>query len=193
MLNGYNDWENIILPFQSSSNFADGAHGHSPEEMTIEVMMLMKESAQNYHDVALVNASTSSTVVDQNGVLDVTVRSVNLGANNETTDLSVYAGTILIAQRAVSLERSNITSTTLRCDVSTVPKGDQVIAIRLAQIPGEEDAFDNNLTYGAIEFTGETAPQDQSWPMILGAVAAIGAVVAIAVFVVLRKRGKKNS
>jgi hypothetical protein len=193
LLNGYNDWENIILPFQSSSNFADGAHGHSPEEMTIEVMMLMKESAQNYHDVALVNASTSSTVVDQNGVLDVTVRSVNLGANNETTDLSVYAGTILIAQRAVSLERSNITSTTLRCDVSTVPKGDQVIAIRLAQIPGEEDAFDNNLTYGAIEFTGETAPQDQSWPMILGAVAAIGAVVAIAVFVVLRKRGKKNS
>jgi len=194
MLDGNNDWENIILPFQNSSNFADGAHGESPEEMTIEVMMLMEESALHYHDVALVNATLTSTVVDQNGVLDVTVRSANLGANNETADLSVYAGTTLIAQRTVSLERSNITSTTLRCDVSTVPKGDQVITVRLTQVPGEEDAFDNNYTYGAIEFTGETAPQteDQFWPLILGVSVTVVAVIAIALFVVLRKRGKKS-
>lgn len=194
MLNGYNDWENIILPFQSSSNLADGVHGQSPEEMTMEVMMLMKESAQNYHDVALVNATPSSTVIYQNGILDITVRSANLGANNETADLSVYAGTTLIAQRTVSLERSNITSTVLRCDISTVPKGDQVIAIRLAQVLGEEDAFDNNLTYGTIEFTGETAPEDMglSWPLVLGVSVAIIVVVAIALFIVFKRRGKKS-
>jgi len=192
ILEGFNDWENIILPFQGLPTFADKVHGESPEEMTTDVMLLMKESALNYHDVALVIATLSSTVIDQNDILDVTVKSVNLGANNETADLSIYAGTALIAQRTVSLERSNITSTTLRCDVSTVPKGHQVITVRLAQVPGEEDAFDNDFTYGVIEFTGETTPEngEESWPLVIGVAGVVVAVIMIALFVVLRKRGK---
>lgn len=195
LLNGYNDWGNVILPFQKSKNFADGAHYDCPEEITLEAMELMKESAQNYHDVALVNATPSSSVIYQNSTLDVTVNSVNLGVNNETAELSVYASTTLIAQKTISLERCNITSTVLRCDISTVPKGDQVITIRLSPVPGDKDVIDNNYTYGAIEFTGEAAPPptDQSWPLIFGVTVTVVALIAIALFVVLRKRGKKNN
>lgn len=194
LLNGSNDWGNIILPFQSSSNFADGAHGESPEEITTDAMMAMKESAQNYHEVALINATPSSTIVEKDSILDIVVTSVNLGANNETADLSVYAGTTLIAQKAISLEGCNITSTSLRCDISTVPKGNQMVTIRLSQVPGEADAIDNNYTYGTIEFTVEAAPPDtgSSWPLMLGVSAAVIIVAAMALFVILRKRGKKG-
>jgi len=161
--------------------------------MTTDTIEKMMEAALNYHEVALVNATPSSTLVYTDSILDVVVRSANLGANNETANLQVYAGTALIAQRDVFLERGNITSTTLRCDVSTVPKGDQLITIRLAQVPGEEDTFDNDFTYGAIEFTGEAAPPpiNQSWPVILGVSLVFVAVIAIALFVFLRRRGKK--
>jgi hypothetical protein len=196
LLNGSNDWDNIILPFQNLPKFADGVHGQILEEdMTTDTIERMMEAAQNYHEVALENATPSSTIIDRNSILDVTVTSANLGASNETVGLSVYVGTTLIAQRTVSLERCNITSTTLRCDVSAVPKGNQVITIRLAQVPGEEDTFDNNFTYGEIEFTGETAPEsnaDQSWPLVVGVSVAAVALIAMALFVVLRKRGKKN-
>ncbi len=195
MLDSYNDWDNIVLPFQNSKNFADGAHYDCPEEMTLEAMELMKEYAQNYHDVALINATTSSSVVNNDSILDVTVHSVNLGANNETTTLSIYAGTTLIAQRTIALERCNITTTLLRCDISNVPKGDQVITIRLAQVPGEEDAIDNNYTYGTIEFTGEAAPQDTglSWPLVLGVSMALIVLAAIALVIILRRRGKEGT
>jgi len=194
LLNGSNDWASVNLAFRNLPTYTTGVHGECPPEITTDVMEFMNESAQNYHEVALVNATPSSNIVYHNSILDMTVNSVNLGANNETVDLSVYAGTTLIAQRAVSLERSNITSTVLRCDVSAVPKGDQVIAIRLAQVPGEEDTFDNNFTYGAIEFTGEATPPpaDQSWPLILGFSVAVVAVIAIALFIVTRKRQVKK-
>ena len=194
LLIGNNDWENIVLPFQNLPKFADGVHGQILEEdMTTDTIEKMMEAALNYHEVALVNATPSSTLVYTDSILDVVVRSANLGANNETANLQVYAGTALIAQRDVFLERGNITSTTLRCDVSTVPKGDQLITIRLAQVPGEEDTFDNDFTYGAIEFTGEAAPPpiNQSWPVILGVSLVFVAVIAIALFVFLRRRGKK--
>lgn len=195
LLTGYNDWENVILPFQNSKNFADGAHGKLPEEITIDMIMRMKESAQNYHDVASLSATPSSVAVDQNSNLDINVTIANLGPNNETTSLSIYAGTKLIATRTITLERSTIAYKVLRCDITTVANGRQPVIVVLGPVHGEQSTINNNFTYGAIEFTGEAAPQtaDQSWPMILGVSVAVVAVIAITLLIVLRKRGKNGS
>ena len=195
MLIGFNDWDNIVLPFQNSKNFEDGAHYDCPEEMTLEAMELMKESAQNYHDVAPLSATPSAVAVDRSSNLDINVTIANLGPNNETTSLSIYAGTELMVTRTITLERSSIVYKVLRCDISSVGKGRQPVIVVLGPVPGEMSSVDNNFTYGAIDFTGEAATQttDQPWSMILGVSVAVVAVISIALFFVLRKGGKKSS
>jgi hypothetical protein len=195
MLIGYNDWDNIVLPFQNSKNFEDGAHYDCPEEMTLEAMELMREYAQNYHDVAPLSATPSAVVVDRSSNLDINVTIANLGPNNETTSLSIYAGTELMVTSTITLERSSIVYKVLRCDISSVGKGRQPVIVVLGPVPGEMSSVDNNFTYGAIDFKGEAATQttDQPWSMILGVSVAVVAVILIALFFVLRKGGKKSS
>jgi len=106
------------------------------------------------HDVAILNITSSKTIVGQglNTKINITVE--NHGETSETFNITIYANTTII-DTITNITLTNGTSTTLTLTWNTtgIAKGNYTITAKATPIPYETDMEDNTLIDGWVFIT----------------------------------------
>jgi hypothetical protein len=100
------------------------------------------------HDVAITNIKSSKTVVGQGYNMNINVTMTNQGDYQETFNVTVYANTIEIGTREITLTSGNSITLTSTWNTTGFAKGNYTISAYAWPVPGETDTEDNTLTDG---------------------------------------------
>jgi parallel beta-helix repeat protein len=100
-------------------------------------------------DLAVLNITTSKTVVAQGYPLSITVTSTNQGSKVEALSVRVYANTTLIGSLDTMLVNGSSIVFWVSWDTSNC-SGAYVISANVTPLEGETDLSDNTFVYGII-------------------------------------------
>jgi uncharacterized protein (DUF2141 family) len=113
----------------------------------------------NIHDVAVINVTSSKTVVGQGYEDNVTVTAEDLGNYSETFNVTVYANATSIASQNVTLSIANSTflarfrDITFTWNTTGFAYGNYTVNAYVTLAPGETNAANNSLTGGNVTVT----------------------------------------
>ena len=102
----------------------------------------------NRPDIAVINVTTSKTVVGQGYNVSISVTVENQGDYTETFNQTVYANETIIETKEATLSSGNSTTITFTWGTTGFAKGNYTIWAYAWPIPGEIDTADNSLTGG---------------------------------------------
>lgn len=160
-LESYVDWTHLDYYFQQSPYFPDDTHGSDPgmyEEITADVIELMHQAALRIHDIAITNVATSATLVGQKNALTVNVTLENMGGNDETFNVTVYANTTSIESTTLTLSSGNTTTISLTCNTAGLRVGNYTLTSYVKPLANETYTADNTIIGGIITVFDETPP-----------------------------------
>jgi parallel beta-helix repeat protein len=100
------------------------------------------------HDVALVSAVSSKTVIDQGYGCNTTVYGTNRGEYAETFNVTLYANATHITSTVIPLEIESTATITFSWNTTDLAKGNYTVWAYAEPVPGETDTTDNNVTDG---------------------------------------------
>jgi hypothetical protein len=124
-------------------------------------------------DVAVVNVTSSKTIIGQGFNTSIKVSVTNQGSYTETFSVTLYANTTSIATQTITLTSGNSTTITFTWNTSGFAKGNYTIWAYAWPVPGETHTEDNSLTDGWVtittvgDFGGGIPP---TWEKVDGAV-----------------------
>jgi len=107
----------------------------------------------NRADIAVIDVSSSKTIVGIDYALEVNVTVVNRGAFTETFNVTVYANDTAVATEAVTLASGNSTTATLTWNTTGFAEGNCSIWVYAWPLPGEANTADNTMTDGWVFVT----------------------------------------
>ena len=99
------------------------------------------------HDVAVINAWPSKTVIGQGYNGDITVFGANKGEYAETFNLTVYIESVAFASWTLHLEGGLTATIRLSWNTTDFSKKNYTISASATAVPGETDSTDNNCTW----------------------------------------------
>jgi len=99
------------------------------------------------HDVAVINAWPSKTVIGQGYNGNMTVFGANKGEYAETFNLTVYIESVAFASWMLRLEAGLTATITLPWNTTDFSKKNYTISASATSVPGETDGTDNNCTW----------------------------------------------
>ena len=99
------------------------------------------------HDVAVINAWSSKTVIGQGYNGDITVFGANKGEYAETFNLTVYIESVAFASWTLHLEGGLTATIRLSWNTTDFSKKNYTISASATAVPGETDSTDNNCTW----------------------------------------------
>jgi len=100
------------------------------------------------HDIGINNVTISKNIVGQGYSVQVNVRVLNYGVNNETFNLTVYCNTTSIALQKITITGRNSMIATFTWTVPDIAIGNYTIWAYATPVPGEADTADNTFTDG---------------------------------------------
>jgi len=104
-------------------------------------------------DIAIVNVTTSKTIVDQGYPLKVNVTYTKQGNKIEESNSTIYANSTLINSQSFLLRSGTSLIYTFTWNTIGFPKGNYTIKAVVDIVPGETDTIDNILTDGTVLVT----------------------------------------
>jgi hypothetical protein len=113
----------------------------------------------NIHDVAVINVTSSKTVVGQGYEDNVTVTVEDLGNYSETFNVTVYANATSVASQNVTLSISKVILLARFCDITFTWNttgfgyGNCTVSAYVTLAPDETNAANNSLTGGNVTVT----------------------------------------
>jgi len=111
-------------------------------------------AAPEIHDVAVVDANISKTVIAQGYVMSINVTVENQGTTVETFDVTTYYNTTAIATQTVNnLAPGNQKTIDFTWNTTGVAYGNYTINVYVTPVPGEIDQSDNTFTDGVVMVT----------------------------------------
>ncbi len=106
------------------------------------------------HDVAVIDASPSKTVVGQGYLVSINVTVENQGTTSETFSVTTYANTTTINTIAnIALASGSSTTITFTWNTTGIAYGNYTIRAYADPVPGETDTADNTLVNGDVIVT----------------------------------------
>jgi parallel beta-helix repeat protein len=99
------------------------------------------------HDVAVINAWSSKTVIGQGYNGDIKVFGANKGEYAETFNLTVYIESVAFASWTLHLEGGLTATIGLSWNTTDFSKKNYTISASATAVPGETDSTDNNCTW----------------------------------------------
>ena len=113
-------------------------------------------------DIVIRNLTTSKTVVGQGYTATINVTVENQGANTESFNVTVYAGTIVLASQTLVVDGGNSIAISVMWNTSGVGMGNHTLRVYAEPVPGETDISNNNYTCSVPVHVG--VPGDISGP-----------------------------
>jgi parallel beta-helix repeat protein len=104
-------------------------------------------------DVAVLNVTTSKTVVGQGFPLSLNVTVTNQGNKIEAFNVTAYANTTVIQTESVLLTSGSSTTITFTWDTTGFVKGNYTISAYAIPLQGEKDTDDNTFIDGTVLVT----------------------------------------
>lgn len=104
-------------------------------------------------DIAVTNVSPSKTVVGQGYSLSINVTAANQGDFPETFNITLYADTIAIETREITLEGGVSTTIAFTWNTTSYAKGNYAISAYAEPVLGETYTADNTYNYGLVKVT----------------------------------------
>lgn len=95
------------------------------------------------HDIAVINITSSKTVVGKGYNVSVEVTAENQGSSIENFDITVYANTTTIDTKPVTIIGWSSTTVTFIWNTTGFAKGNYTISAYAWPVPGETDTADN--------------------------------------------------
>jgi len=105
----------------------------------------------NRPDIAVINVTTSKTVVGQGFSLTINATVTNQGDYTETFNVTVYANTTIIEIKTVTLTSGNSTTLTFKWNTTGFAKGKYTLKAIADTITGETDIEDNTYVDGIVQ------------------------------------------
>ncbi|MGD0496597.1 MAG: PQQ-binding-like beta-propeller repeat protein [Candidatus Bathyarchaeia archaeon] len=102
------------------------------------------------HDVSIEGVITSKSVVGSGCSMSINVTAADVGDSAETSNVTAYANTTIIASQNVTLSSGNSTTITFTWNTTGIAKGNYTISAYAWPVQGETNTADNNLTGGTI-------------------------------------------
>jgi hypothetical protein len=104
----------------------------------------------NVHDIALINATLSKTVVCQGCSIDATITTSNMGNYLETFNITIYANATTINSQEVTLSPGNSNTITLLWNTTGKAYGNYTITAYATPVPNEANTTNDNCTVGLV-------------------------------------------
>jgi peptide/nickel transport system substrate-binding protein len=108
---------------------------------------------QLIHDVAITHVVPSLAVVGQGGSVSISVSVQNQGTDAETFNVTVYAGTITVETKQISLANGDSANLAFIWNTGDVAVGEYEVRAEASAVPGEADTADNTLIGGTVTVT----------------------------------------
>jgi len=96
-------------------------------------------------DIAIVNITTSKTIIGQEFTLHINITVQNEGNKIEAFDVTTYANTTVIQTKNITLTSGNSTTITFTWNTTSFAKGNYSVSANVTILPGETDTADNTL------------------------------------------------
>ena len=123
----------------------------------VSAIMNVPQTATAYYtsngtvpDIAVVNLTSSKTIVVQGYTVVINVSVENQGAGAESFNLTVYANTTAVAFQTVTLESGNSTTVTIIWNTTGFEIGNYTVSAYADPVPGETDTADNTFNDGVV-------------------------------------------
>jgi hypothetical protein len=105
------------------------------------------------HDVAVINVTSSKTIVGQGFSANLTITVMNLGEYTETFKVTAYADATPIASQNITLTNGNSATIILTWNTTSFAYGNYTISAYAWPVPGEINIANNNFTDGMVKVT----------------------------------------
>jgi hypothetical protein len=190
-LTGYNDWDNLVYRFRGLPSFADGDDSQViDEEITLDVIEEMRALPENAkeHDLAVINFEYSGNDVTKGEEFGVIVSLKNIGLNEETFNIAIYANFTLIGSKTVTLTSGSEVDETITCETEQLDLGDYTLMAYSIPVTGERYLYDNIIMGDMFNIVEPSFDN-----MIFVYIGAVIAVLALTIFVIFRYlKGRKT-
>ena len=105
------------------------------------------------NNIAVINVTTSKTVIGQGYTAFINVAVENRGDFDEDFSLTVYANTTTVQTQSVALTKGSTTIITFAWNTSNFSKGNYTISVYASPVLGETRTADNTFAKGSITVT----------------------------------------
>lgn len=190
-LAGYEDWSNLLYDFRESKEYADGVHMPVMDEITSDMVEKMQNPSIKVHDLAILNVTCASNVVETIGNLSVDVLVENQGDYDEQANISLLLNSTEVLSQPIALTAGENKTVHLTFTLGSAP-GVYLLTVNISQATNESDLLDNRYEVGNLYVSmAEPEPQssDSTWIWIAAIGVVMAAAILIAYVMIRRKKG----
>ena len=129
----------------------------------IEAAVITSPYVVEVHDVAVVNVTSSKSVICEGCSGNISVTVENQGDTAETFNVTVYADTTVVQEKTVTLTSGDLANMIFTWNTTGFSKGNYTLKAVADTVPGETDTGDNTFTDGwiIVSMLGDiTGPED---------------------------------
>lgn len=149
----YTDTDQYSGPYQNitgSDGIGDGPHILNANNKDWYPFM---NRLNPIHNVAIMNAVPSKSVVGQDYNLNLNVTTANQGDFTETFNVTTYANSTVIHTQTVILESNTSATIAFTWNTTGFAYGNYTISAEVTPVLGEADTSDNTYTFGVVKVT----------------------------------------